>query len=104
MHITFKEYLESKTWLKEKAQDDSTVSSDHSVKTYCKLQTGEGLAERIELNLKPNTVLSVNWVKEGKGYICESVTIENAKFSIYWKTTKLNKWLSSNTELAKKER
>lgn len=104
-NLTFKEYLESKERLREAIKKTPQQISQYTVKKYCKLVVGESKNEKEQINLKPNQIITVEWLYndidnpvplrimfEG---VCSN--IDAAEYKSYWQPQKLQRWLSKNT-------
>ena len=98
--LTFKQYVESKERLKRAIQETPIVSTNYTVKKYCKIRYGESKDARQELALKPTQEIVVEWQYEDIKNP-EPVSITFPDFSpeeneVYWSGKKLKEWLHKN--------
>lgn len=103
--LTFKEYLDSKEKLRAAIKETPHQVTEYMVNKYCKLIVGESKDEKEQINLKPNQMITVEWLYndidnptalkimfEG---VCSDIDTE--EYKSYWQPYKLQKWLSKNT-------
>lgn len=103
--LSFKEYLESKTQLKQIAEETSALHvAEYDVKKYCKLVVSEH-AKRLFVPLKPKSRILIEWLYANtKVPTPVSIRLENVKsvdpeaeHETPWKGERLLKWLIRNT-------
>jgi hypothetical protein len=109
--LTFKQYLESKNQLIEKAKEISIVDEKRRVLKYCKLPTfiiKTNICEH-NLNLKPNdTITCQRIIKENQKdfvrcffMVDDDKTPSDRSFFPRWNQEKIQKWIDKNTSPVK---
>lgn len=102
--LSFKEYLESKERLREAVKSTPQQETKYTVRKYCKLVVGENKEEKEQINLKPNQVITVNWLYEDfENPTPLSISFEGVKsidedetYSTSWQGYRLERWLNRN--------
>lgn len=99
MHLTFKEYLNSKDKLISSLNKKPETVNEYTITKYCKISLGESIKDKTVISLKPNDIIKVKWLHESVEYKrCSSIKIENEKYISYWKPKKIHNWLEKNTK------
>lgn len=105
--LTFREYVESKTRLKEAAENTPIELKQYQMIKYCKLPIRSTMfeTEKWEISLKPKHVLNVEWMQINENHVIKSIQISNhtaisedKNLFPFWNHDKMNKWLESNTQ------
>ena len=102
--LTFKEYVESKERLREAVKSTPQQAVQYTVRNYCKLVVGESKETKEQINLKPNQVITVEWLYEDfENPTPLSITFEGVKtiesdkeFNTSWEGFRLERWLMRN--------
>ena len=98
-HLTFKEYVNSKSILLNGLNKDPIAVTEYVVSKYCKISLGESLLDKEVLSLKPDDILSIKWnYANTDNPKCLSITTESKTFISYWKSAKIKTWLNKNTK------
>lgn len=102
-HLTFKQYVESKTKLLEAITNVPERTATYKVRKYCKLVVGENVEEQQKIELKPKQKVIVKWKYYDETPDAVSIQVEDVAnvdpedtFSTFWKGDKLIKWLNRN--------
>lgn len=108
--ITFKEYIQSKQKLVEKAKEVCLIEEELVVNKYCKLPTfiiKSKLCEE-ELKLKPNDVIICQQIQRNNTntircfFVAEKdKSLSDCSYFPKWNQQKLQKWIVKNTSPAK---
>jgi len=101
--LTFKEYLESKNFLKEALSRTPRTTTRYVVKKYCKLVLGER-DEKQYVNLKPHNVVEVEWLHEDVTnpsptritFLNTDSISADEEFNTFWEGKRLLTWLHKN--------
>lgn len=104
--LTFKQYMESKDRLYEATKLTPKQSRTYTVTRYCKFVVGESTTDRKQINLRPQSSITINWLYEDvhnptayKVTFTNSKDVnDNAPLVPAWTTHKIQSWLTRNTE------
>jgi hypothetical protein len=97
-HLTFDEYLRSKSVLLDHLKEDPIIVYRYMLNNYCKISIGKSVNIRDMYILKPNDIISVKWnYRDIKSPVCIKIIIDDKENDIYWKNDKIVKWLEKNT-------
>lgn len=99
--LTFKEYLDSKSQLKEAAKKQPMHQATYVVRKYCKLPVLIN-EQKQSVSLKPKHEISVKWLYEDINKpIIVSVSFNNdgAEHKTAWSDERIYVWLSKNTKV-----
>ena len=104
--LSFKEYLASKDQLLDAVHNTPKRTATYTVRKYCKLPIGESKDTKDVVPLKPKQIVFIEWLYENH----DNPTPVNVKFkgvdkidssikhNVFWKGSKLAKWLIRNTK------
>ena len=97
-HLSFREYLTSKTQLKSALQESPFKISKYRITKYCKLEIAESAEP---LSLKPSNELIIEWVYDDINTPTAECVIlmtkdSNSRISVNRDSTKFAKWLNTN--------
>lgn len=104
--ITFKEYLASKEALREAIKQTPKQTSSYTIARYCNFVLGESKEDRSSVSLKPNHVLTIEWLYEDiDNPTATSVSFDGVtgidpitEMIPAWTDQKIKKWLIRNTK------
>lgn len=102
--LSFTEYLQSKEALLGAIDNTPQRTVEYGVKKYCKLSVGESKENRVQVPLKPNHKILVDWLYDDP----DNPTPLNLRFEgtaehdteehvANWSGERLLKWLTKNT-------
>ncbi len=101
VHLTFKQYLESKECLRKAIGNTPVTVIEYDIKKYCSIAVGEDKDQSTAISLKPKHKMIVEWSYANPSsptpnYIqlvgVDSIN-EDDQLDTYWSGNKLQKWL-----------
>jgi len=104
--LTFKQYLESKTQLREAIKNTPISLVEYEVRKYCSVAVGKTEDEKKVIGLKPRQKIIVEWEYNDidnpvPGYI-KLVGLkdigQDEQLPMFWQGKKLQKWLLRHTK------
>lgn len=103
--LTFKQYLDSKSVLREAIKQTPVRKAEHVMRKYCKLPVGESRDDKEYIALKPKNKIIVEWLYSNPDKPeLESVSFEgvedvdiDTKHASYWPEERFKNWLKRNT-------
>lgn len=106
MELSFKQYLESKTQLRQAIDQTPVAVNEYEVRKYCSIALGESKDDAKIIGLKPKQKIIVEWRYDNindptivniklQGVIALDETEE---FETFWTTAKFKKWLARHTK------
>lgn len=106
--LSFKEYCQSKEYLRLAAESIPQIKEEYELTKYCKFPVvTDGVDDKEYISFKPKDTIEVVWeYLNPEAPIARKVLVttdddDHSKIQPAWGNTKLSSWLNKNTRKAK---